>query len=258
MSRTKRLNATRFYGTTGMKGQREKVYVGTSGYSYFWNPGKPTPFRWYLTQGFNSVEINASFYRFPTPSWAKAWTIAPDGFEFSIKVHRSITHYAKLGGKAEQLWTRFLEPLKPIERRVSFWLFQMPPNYVHKSQNVDRVRKFVKLAGLGNKAVFEFRHPSWWKGVKDVRDAGAAFCSVDGPELPREILTVNDVVYLRLHGREVWYNYVYSEEELDEFLSKVISLKASKKAIYLNNDPGMLENGIYLLKKLAAPPKYDS
>jgi hypothetical protein len=33
-------------------------------------------------------------------------------------------------------------------------------------------------------------------------------------------------------------------------ISSVKKLNANKKAIYLNNDHGMLENGLYLLKKL--------
>jgi uncharacterized protein YecE (DUF72 family) len=42
------------------------ILVGTSGYTYSWNKGKPNKFEWYLDQGFNSVEINRNFYRFPT------------------------------------------------------------------------------------------------------------------------------------------------------------------------------------------------
>jgi len=42
-----------------------KIRIGTSGYSYSWNKAKPDAFEWYIVQGFNSVEINYSFYRFP-------------------------------------------------------------------------------------------------------------------------------------------------------------------------------------------------
>src|ERR671922_91905 len=77
------------------------IKIGTSGYTYPWNKAKPTPFQWYVNQGFNSVEINGSFYRFPTESWIKTWqAAAPNEFTFSIKVHRSITHYTKLKGKS--------------------------------------------------------------------------------------------------------------------------------------------------------------
>ncbi|MDH2901698.1 MAG: DUF72 domain-containing protein [archaeon] len=65
-------------------------------YSYPWNKGKPTPFAWYLAQWFKTVEINASFYRFPLQSWINAWNFAPKDSDFAIKVNRSITNYAGL------------------------------------------------------------------------------------------------------------------------------------------------------------------
>ena len=47
-----------------------------------------------------------------------------------------------------------------------------------------------------------------------------------------------------------WYQYIYSKTELDTILTTIKKLNADKKAMYLNNDHGMLENGLYLLKTL--------
>lgn len=57
-------------------------------------------------------------------------------------------------------------------------------------------------------------------------------------------------MYLRVHGYKKWYSYIYSNTELDTMISSIKKLKADRKAIYLNNDHGMLENGLYLLKNL--------
>jgi uncharacterized protein YecE (DUF72 family) len=78
---------------------------------------------------------------------------------------------------------------------------------------------------------------------------GIVFCSVDAPGLPHNLISMNDAVYLRLHGFKKWYNYVYSDKELDKILSKLKKLNANKKAIYLNNNHGMLKNGLYLLNR---------
>jgi uncharacterized protein YecE (DUF72 family) len=227
-----------------------KPRVGTSGYSYFWNLGVPTPFEWYVSQGFNTVEINASFYRFPSPTWIKAWIKAPEDFDFSVKVHRSITHYAKLSDKAIKLWRTFKEPFKPIEDRIAFWLFQMPLSFKPSKGNIDKLTRFFANLNLGEQAVVEFREQSWWRIKGDLKDCGVSFCSVDAPALPREIVTINDLVYLRLHGRGEWYAYVYSGEELEEIAKKVREAGAKKVYIYLNNDLGMLENGKLLMKML--------
>ena len=52
-----------------------------------------------------------------------------------------------------------------------------------------------------------------------------------------------------MHGYKRWYSYIYSQSELDTVVLSIKRLKADKKAIYLNNDHGMLENGLYLLKE---------
>jgi uncharacterized protein YecE (DUF72 family) len=227
------------------------IKIGTSGYTYSWNKAKPTPFQWYVNQGFNSVEINASFYRFPTESWIKTWqAVAPNEFTFSIKVHRSITHYTKLKGKSLELWKRFSRSLGSLgKKRVDFWLFQMSSSYKYNQKNLETIRTFFEKTRLGNKAVVEFRDTSWWKAIKEIENMDIVFCSVDAPGLPHNLISMNDAVYLRLHGFKKWYNYVYSDKELDKILSKLKKLNANKKAIYLNNNHGMLKNGLYLLNR---------
>jgi uncharacterized protein YecE (DUF72 family) len=230
-----------------------EIKIGTSGYTYSWNKKKPTPFQWYVNQGFNSVEINASYYRFPTEAWLNTWlSIAPlDHFTFSIKVNRSITDYVKLKGeRALQWWYRFTNTLDRLSNNIDFWLFKMPPSFKYSLENLQTVRDFFNNIKLNNKAVLEFRDPSWWREIDKIKELGIAFCSVDSPGLPRTRIVLNDVVYLRLHGYKKWYSYIYSQSELDTVASSIKKLKADKKAIYLNNDHGMLKNGLYLLKKL--------
>lgn len=227
------------------------VRIGTSGYSYKWNEGRPTPFKWYVSQGFRSVEINASFYRFPTESWLKTWLTAPSGFTFSIKVHRSITHYTRLKGRSYELWKKFRSLLSPLDNNIDFWLFQLPPDFKYNKENLQTIQTFMQGTDLRNKAVIEFRNKSWWKQINDVEKMGVIFCSVDAPDLPNKLIAVNGGLYLRLHGSTNWYRSIYSEKELDNLLKKIKRLNANKSAIYLNNDHGMLKNGIYLLKNLS-------
>jgi len=209
-------------------------------------------FKWYVDQGFNSVEVNGSFYRFPAASWVSTWRASsPKGFDFSIKVHRAITHYSRLGDKAIQLWSRFKRPLKPMEEKISYWLFQMPSTFNYNEKNVGKIKSFESKVKLGNEAVLEFREASWWSkaAVKEIEEIGVAFCSVSAPSLPNKVVTINQTTYCRLHGINEWYNYVYSEKELDKILTKIKRGKSKRRAIYLNNDHGMLQNGFYLLKR---------
>ena len=229
------------------------IRIGTSGYTYSWNKKKPTAFEWYVSQGFNSVEINASYYRFPMESWINTWlSAAPRHFTFSIKVSRYITDYVGLRGqKALQLWDKFSKTLDRISDKIDFWLFKMPPSFKYNFDNLEIVRDFFNNGGLkNNKAVIEFRDPSWWKISDKISEIGLIFCSVDAPGLPRRRIVTNNAFYIRVHGYKKWYSHIYSKQELDIMISSVIRLNARKKAIYLNNDHGMLKNGLYLLEKL--------
>jgi uncharacterized protein YecE (DUF72 family) len=104
---------------------------------------------------------------------------------------------------------------------------------------------------LGNEAVFEFRHNSWWDYKEEIRDTGAVFCSVDAPNLPRDIIPMNDAVYLRLHGRKNWYSWIYTDAELEKIAEEIRKINTAKRRfIYLNNDHGMLPNTRFLIRKL--------
>jgi uncharacterized protein YecE (DUF72 family) len=242
-----------------------KIRIGTSGYSYSWNKAKPNAFEWYISQGFNSVEINYSFYRFPPPASINFWQIkAPKDFTFSIKVHRSITHYNRLiQPRSSQLWDDFLKLFETLEHKIDFWLFQMPANFKYKPENVERVRSFFNSKSTQHqiaarkKVIIEFRDSSWWdqSALEEIEKEDISFCSVDAPSLPNPIIVLNDAIYLRLHGTKTWYNYLYPEQKLREIASAIKSTQAQKKAIYLNNDHGMLFNGLFLMKNLSQTQK---
>ena len=74
---------------------RGRCYIGTSGWSYaHWAKGRFYPQglkagQWlaFLATQFNTVEINASFYRLPKPEFVARWrqTVGRD-FRFAIKL----------------------------------------------------------------------------------------------------------------------------------------------------------------------------
>lgn len=160
-----------------------------------------------------------------------------------------------------ELWERFRKTLEPVIEKIDFWLFQMPPNFKYNQENMDRIRSFFKQIAKSvnkdnimndNNTVIEFRDSSWWKmqPIKEIEKVGISFCSIDAPRLPRSVISINGIVYLRLHGSTNWYTDIYSEKKLDRFLKHIQKAEANRKAIYLNNDHGMLSNGMYLLNKI--------
>lgn len=125
----------------------------------------------------------------------------------------------------------------------------MPPSFKYTPENLYTVSSFFSNTQLKNNAVIEFRDPSWWKVIDEIENIGIVFCSVDAPDLPRTRIVTNNTIYLRIHGYKQWYQYIYSKAELDSILTSVRGLKAGRKAIYFNNNHGMLENGLYAIRK---------
>lgn len=227
-----------------------EVYVGTSGWLYDWNEGASLD--WYVEEsGLNAVELNASFYRFPFRNQVKSWFTKGKKLRWSIKVHRSITHMRKLSEKSLDTWNKFRALFSVMDEIIDFYLFQLPPNYTCKAENLEKIALFVENTKLGSRMAVEFRHESCFNEQvsKWAEENNLTLVSIDAP-IASWLTAVNGVVYLRMHGREAWYGYEYSEEELEELARKVISLNPVKIYVFFNNDHWMLENARYMRKIL--------
>jgi len=218
-----------------------KVYIGTSGWLYDWNEGGN--FEWFVkNSGLNSVELNASFYRFPFPNQIKSWTEKSGNIRFSVKVHRKITHILKLNTSAISVWNDFQTLFSPLEDKIAFYLFQMPPSF--SPNYLDKVKKFFSNINDRKKVAIEFRHPDWFNEtmVREIERIGIAFVSIDSPQIQSFIVKTNSVIYLRFHGRGGWYNYNYSKKEMRDICKKIYCLKPYSIYAYFNNDHDMLSN----------------
>jgi len=219
-----------------------KVYVGTSGWLYDWNPNGSL--EWYVRRsGLNAVELNSSFYRIPFPSQVRSWSVRGRGLRWSVKVVQYITHYYKLSGRALELWDRFKSTFKPIDSIIDFYLLQLPPNFKSTHGSKARLADFIKSLDLKERLAVEFRHTSWFNDatVKLLEDLGATLVSIDSP-IGKWIWKTGDTIYLRLHGRSEWYLYDYSLEELRELSEAIIELRPERVYVFFNNNHYMLEN----------------
>ncbi len=226
-----------------------ETFVGTSGWLYDWNAGGSLD--WYAARsGLNAIELNASFYRFPFPSQVKGWRRRGSRLRWAVKVHRSITHYRRMGSGALDIWRKFKSLFEPLDDLVDFYLFQLPPRFTRTERNIEKLSRFSEAVELGSRMAIEFRHQSWFceETIELCREIGATIVSIDSP-IGTWIASSNDIVYLRMHGRSAWYAHDYSEEELRGLLREVLELQPARIYVFFNNDHWMLENA-RLMKKL--------
>lgn len=177
---------------------RVSIYVGTSGWSYSWNPDG---FDWYAKEsGLNAVELNMSFYSFPRESQVRRWAELGASLRWVIKVHRLVTHVKKLSEDSLGILARFRERFQRLEELVDFYLLQLPPSLVHNDRNWRRILN-ARDAVLGDKTAVEARHLSWFSEevYSRFKEEGIVFVTPDSPMFmgipPSGICSSRGVVY---------------------------------------------------------------
>jgi len=226
-----------------------QIFIGTSGWRYSWNLGNSLD--WYINNSnLNAVELNASFYRFPFPSQVKGWSKTCSQLRRAVKVTRRITHVHKFNDESLDIWEDFKKLFEPLDLCVDFYLFQLPPSL--KIDSIDKIQKFATFANLGQRFALEPRNLTWFSDetISWAKSLGITLVSVDAPNLPRTIFNVNGIVYLRMHGRDKWYSYEYSERELKEVATKILETNPERVYVFFNNDYAMLKNAQELAKIL--------
>lgn len=211
---------------------------------YSWNPDG---FDWYIkNSGLNSVELNSSFYRFPYPNQIRSWsrkTVGMKEFRWSVKIHRSISHYKKLSEESIPIFMKFRRLFEPLDTYIDFYLLQLPPSFRYNERNIEKIRFFTQNIGLGIRLAVEFRDESWFRN--QVEEIGEKYnfivVSVDSP-ITTYVTSTHDIVYLRMHGRTDWYIHYYTDKELEAIAEKILDTKPKKIYVYFNNDHDMLEN----------------
>ncbi len=241
------------------------IFLGTSGWSYkeweesFYQKGEKRKLRAY-SQVFKTAEIDSTFYRYPSKGMVLGWLrYSPSDFVFTAKMPKLVTHDKRLGLKEDVKLdlAAFLEIMRPLQLggKLACLLIQLPPKY---DFNLENLESFFKLLDPVFRYAAEFRHLSWmrqetWDLLKKHK---VAYVNVDEPLLPPEIHLTADFSYFRWHGKgeKPWFDYKYSNKELDDWAPKVEDAAGKVKKIlgYFNNHfHGYApENCLHLLDRL--------
>jgi uncharacterized protein YecE (DUF72 family) len=225
---------------------RRTHLVGCSGWNYdSWRHGVFYPERcparrWleFYARRFDTVEVNASFYRLPTVKAVQGWVDqTPADFVFAVKMSRYVTHVKRLRDLAPSLELFYARVAPLVESgKLGPMLWQLPPTF---KRDDDRLAAALALLPEGEHA-FEFRHPSWFTpDVMDLlRSHRAALVIADRPEIhafqSHELTT--EWAFVRFHWGSRGRRGNYSETELREWAERIRSWPVTRSYIYFNND----------------------
>ena len=223
-------------------------WVGTSGWSYdHWDgvlypPGLPAGQRLgRYSAEFRTVELNASFYRWPRDATFASWRRRlPEGFRMTVKAPRGLTHGRRLYSP-EQWVERITAGLHELGDRRGPLLVQLPPAMPRDDARLDyflgRLPDWIPVA-------VELRHPTWQAdevfGL--LAHHGAAYVVMSGAGLPCVLRATAPFVYVRLHGPDHDHLYAgsYSGTDLGWWADRIREWAGQSRDVYayFNNDGG--------------------
>ncbi len=207
---------------------------------------------------FPAVEINSSFYRPHRPATYARWAASvPDGFRFSVKVPKAITHTARLAD-TEALLDAFLAESSALGPKLGCLLIQLPPSLALDEETAAAFFRSLRERHEGAVAC-EPRHPTWftaqaeallaeWRIARVAADPVRAGTTAEPGGWP-------GLEYHRLHGSPRIYYSDYPADYLAALAASIRDCAVPAWCIFDNTAAGAATaNALDLLEALGRPP----
>lgn len=203
---------------------------------------------YFASRSVNSIEINGSFYALQTPERYDGWYAdTPDGFVFSVKAPRYITHIRRLNDVEEPIANFFASGVLQLKEKLGAILWQFPPSFKF---NEEQFHQFLQLLpkttgeALKNTQKYhpdfklpthsvkttrlrhavEIRNQSFIDPtfIKLLRKYNVAFVIADtARRWPYAEDITSDFVYMRLHGDTELYRSGYSKSAIEHWYKRI-------------------------------------
>ena len=167
----------------------------------------------YYSRQFNSIELNATFYRiFPAETFEKWYAKTPEGFKFFPKLNQEISHWKRLNGTKEVV-DHYLNNASNLKEKLGTIFLQMHSNFTPK--DIDRVANFIEEWPKEIPLAIEFRHTNWYN---DASVSEALYKLLDENEISNVIVDTagrRDLMHMRLTNHTAFVRYVGANHQSD-------------------------------------------
>jgi uncharacterized protein YecE (DUF72 family) len=251
------------------------IKIGTSGYSFkdwignfYPEDIKDGKYLDFYKDHFDTVEINSTYYTIPAQKvFFYIEKKTPEDFHFIVKTNQETTHKRKKNKEAMATLLKSVEPLISSNKLKGF-LAQFPYSFKYNKDNLNYLSETRNLCN-NIPLIVEFRYNDWLNNeVYDFLNKNEiTYTCVDEPNLlnllPKQDIVTSSTGYIRFHGRNktTWYDtskgdrydYLYTEEELKEWLQLIKNIKDKTKILYIlfnNCHNGSAPLNANMMKKL--------
>lgn len=186
----------------------------------------------------NCTEINSSFHRPHQRKTYERWAAtAPEGFLFSVKIPKTITHERRLIDVGDLLDV-FLDQARGLGDKLGPLLVQLPPSLAFDAGLAEAFFETLRAQHDGD-LVIEPRHVSWFSEEAQALLVANRTARVlaDPAKVPAaaEFGGWRGLAYVRLHGSPRMYYSAYEAPFLDALAAKVEAVQASDVWVIFDN-----------------------
>src|SRR3989442_5486842 len=166
--------------------------------------------------------------------WAR---YTPDEFVCAAWFPQTDTHdrlldRSTVADKDLRAYGKLMRPLHDAGKLARL-LLQLPPRLRFQEPAIHR---FLDVLPRDFSFALEPRNKTWMtmEAFDLLRATGVAYTIVDEPLLPPDLHVTSAMAYLRWHGHgtDPWYNYRYSEEEIQSWVPRVQQVASQAETVY--------------------------
>ena len=194
-----------------------KVYVGCAKWNRqdlkgFYPRGTKDELVYYATQ-FNSIELNATFYRqFPPEQFVKWYDKTPKEFKFFPKLVQDISHWKRLN-EVDEIVNNYLYAAANLKEKLGTIFLQMHTNFAPK--NFDSVVAFAENWPKEFSLAIEFRHTNWFNEKNVAKELYHLLEENNIANVLVDTAGRRDIMHMRLTNNEAFIRYVGANHKSD-------------------------------------------
>ncbi len=211
------------------KGQQVKnISVGCAKWNRadlkgFYPRGTKDELAYYATQ-FNSIELNATFYRIFDKSVVEGWyNKTPADFKFYPKIPQSISQFKRLKNCDDEV-AMYLDSIAQLREKLGMVFLQMHPFFSYK--DFDALQKFVEQWPKGIPLAVEVRHKEWYEDEAINNELCALLKGNDITHIITDTAGRRDLVHMQLTTPKTFVRYTGANHEsdytrLDDWITRI-------------------------------------
>ncbi len=168
----------------------------------------------YYSSQFNSIELNATFYRiFPGEQYEKWYNKTPGDFKFFPKITQDVSHLRRLNEQVYPIVDRYLDVTSNLKDKLGTIFLQMHTNFTPK--NWDRVVRFVESWPKEFSLAMEFRHTDWFNDATVAQELYELLEKNNIANILVDTAGRRDIMHMRLTNNEAFIRYVGANHKSD-------------------------------------------